>query len=156
MKPTRVVEPWAAAPLERFVAESGARLVLLMSPSGQVFAQHGFTRAVDVMAAAALGAGIVASTGEMARMMDETVFQALNHQGRRHGIFLAGFRLPRGPMLGLVVYGTDSSVGLVQLFFEELVADLAAAAPQETPSRPVLAANFERDLNESLATLFRT
>ena len=156
MKPTRVVEPWAADPLEKFVVESGARLVLLMSPSGQVFAQHGFTRAVDVMSAAALGAGIVASTGEMARMLEERAFQALNHQGERHGVFLAGFTLPRGPMLGLVVYGPDSSVGLVQLFFEELAQDLQRAAPAPAEQRPALAADFEKDLNESLATLFRT
>ena len=156
MKPARAVERWAADPLERFVGEAGARLVLLMSPSGQVFAQHGFTRAVDVMAAAALGAGIVASTGEMARMLDEQTFSALNHQGERHGIFLSGFTLPRGPMLGLVVYGPDSSVGLVQLFFEELAQDLERAAPAPVPHGPALAADFEKDLNESLATLFRT
>ena len=156
MKPTRVVEPWAAPPLGRFVAESAARLVLLMSPSGQVFAQHGFTRAVDVMSAAALGAGIVASTGEMARMVEEPSFAALNHQGAHHGIFLGSFTLPRGPMLALVVYGPDSSVGLVQLFFEELVRDLVQSAPAPAPARPALAADFENDLNESLATLFRT
>jgi hypothetical protein len=44
---------------------------------------------------------------------------------------------------------------LVQLFFEDLVADLEAAAPVVAPRGPVLAADFERDLNESLATLFR-
>ncbi|MEE8116590.1 MAG: hypothetical protein V3T28_05715, partial [Gemmatimonadales bacterium] len=66
MKPTRAVEPWILGPLERFVSEAGARLTLVMTPSGQVMAQHGFTRAVDVMSAAVLGAGIVASTSELA------------------------------------------------------------------------------------------
>ena len=111
MKPTRAVEPWVLEPLERFVIEAGARLTLLMTPSGQVLAQHGFTRAVDVMSAAALGAGIVASTGEMARMIEEPEFHALNHQGRHHGIWLAGCESPRGRLLVLVVYGPDSSGG---------------------------------------------
>ena len=155
MKLTKAVEPWVLDPLERFVMEAGARLTLLMTPSGQVLAQHGFTRAVDVMSAAALGAGIVASTSELARMLDEPAFQALNHQGRRHGIWLAGCDSPRGRLLVLVVYGPDSSVGLVQLFFEELVADLAAAAPTPEPRRQVLAADFERDLNASLSALFQ-
>jgi hypothetical protein len=53
------------------------------------------------------------------------------------------------------VYGPDSSVGLVQLFFEELAADLAAAAPPAPPRAPLLGQDFERDLNESLASLFR-
>jgi hypothetical protein len=151
----RVIEPWLREPLDRFLRETGARLALLMTPSGQVLAQYGFIRAVDVMAAAALGAGIAASTGEMARMIDERSFRALNHQSPRHGIFLAQFASPRGPLLALVVYGPDSSIGLVQLFFEQLVGDVAEAAPAAPPSAPVLPADFERDLNESLATLFR-
>lgn len=155
MKSTRAVEPWVLEPLERFVVEAGARLTLVMTPSGQVIAQHGFTRAVDVMAAAALGAGIVASTGELARMLEEAPFSALNQKGESHGIFLSGFDSVRGQMLVLVVYGTESSVGLIQLFFEELVEELRAAAPPPPERRAVLAADFERDLNESLATLFR-
>jgi hypothetical protein len=150
----RAVEPWTLEPLERFVAESGARLTLLMTPAGQVLAQYGFTRAVDVMSAAALGAAIVASTGEIARMLQEREFALLNHQGVQHGIFLGAFETPRGRLLALVVYGPDSSVGLVQLFFEELVRGLVAAAPVEEQPQAVLAANFEEELNRSLASLF--
>ena len=156
MSTTRAVEAWTIPPLERFVTEAGARLTLLMTPSGQVMAQFGFTRAVDVMAAAALGAAIVSSTAEIARMLEEPQFSVLNHQGVRHGIFMAGFNSPRGRLLALVVYGTNSSVGLVQLFFDDFVRELLAACPVVEERKPVLAENFERDLNESLATLFRT
>ena len=55
----------------------------------------------------------------------------------------------------LVVYDLHvSSLGLVQLFFEQLTADLQAASPQEGVSKQVLAADFERELSESLNTLF--
>jgi len=151
----RAVEDWTVGPLERFVNEAGARLTLIMTPAGQVLAQFGFTRAVDVMSAAALGAAIVSSTEEIARMLEEVHFTSLNHQGVRHGIFIAGFNTPRGRLLALVVYGTNSSVGLVQLFFDEFVRDLVAACPVPEEQKPVLAENFERELNESLATLFR-
>lgn len=155
MTTTKAVDPWTLEPLRRFVVEAGARLVLLTTPAGQVIAQHGFTRAVDVMAAAALGAAIVASTAEINRMLAEPKFRALTHQGVRHGIFLASFGTPRGPMLALVVFGSGSSIGLVQLFFEDLVRDLVAAAPFHEPKpKMVLTADFERDLNESLAALF--
>lgn len=154
MSETRVVEQWTLEPLDRFITEAGVRLVLLMTPSGQVLAQHGFMRAVDVMAAAALGAAITSSSGELARMLDGRAFTALNHQGQRHGIFLAGFETPRGRLLALVVYGTDSSLGLVQLFFGDLVRDLVAACPAPERPKRVLAEDFERDLNESLASLF--
>lgn len=150
----RTLEPWVAAPLEMFLAESSARIVLLMTTSGQVVAQHGFTRSLDVMAAAALGAGIIASTSEVARIMGSPQFGALVHQGGRQGVFLAGFDTPRGRWIGLVVFGGETSVGLVQLFFDRLARDLAAAAPAEAPRGPVLAENFERDLNASLHALF--
>lgn len=154
MRMTRVVEGWTLVPLERFVMESGARLTLLMTPAGQVLAQHGFTRAVDVMAAAALGAAIVSSTGEIAKLLGEAEFATLNHQGVHHGIFLTGFDTPGGRLLGLVVYGADSSVGIVELFFENLVEELVAASPAPETRKPVLAVDFEHELNESLGTLF--
>ena len=154
MRPTRAVESWTLSPLEGFVEESGARLTLLMTPAGQVLAQYGFTRAVDVMAAAALGAAICSSTTEIAKMLKEREFAALNHQGVRHGVFLGSFDTRRGRLLALVVYGPDSSLGLVQLFFEDLVAKLIAASPEKIEQKPVLAADFERELTQSLASLF--
>ncbi len=156
MSRTYAVDPWVEKPLEAFVDEAGARLAMLMTPAGQVIAQHGFTRAVDVMAAAALGAGIVASTGEVAKLLDEPLFSVLNHQGERHGILLAGFDTPRGRMVCLAVYGPESSPGLVQLFFEEFSRAVREACPAPEAPKQVLAADFERELNESLSALFRT
>jgi hypothetical protein len=151
----RAVESWTLQPLTDFVREAAVRLVLLMTPAGQVLAQSGFSRAVDVMSAAALGAAIIASTTEMARQMKQAPFAFLSHQGQRHGIFLASSVTGRGPVVALVVYDLDvSSVGLVQLFFEQLAADLAAASPKETVNKQVLAADFERELSNSLNALF--
>ena len=45
-----------------------------MTPAGQVLAQHGFSRAVDVMSAAALGAAIMATTEEIARQLRQPPF----------------------------------------------------------------------------------
>ena len=155
MTTVRAVETWTLEPLTTYVSEAGARLVLLMTPAGQVLAQSGFLRAVDVMASSALGAAIMASTAELARLMGEPPFAGLNHQGLRHGIFLSGFLTDRGPLIVLVVYDLDaSSLGLVQLFFEQLVADLRAASPKAGVPKQVLAADFERELNESLNSLF--
>src|SRR5438552_11970233 len=152
---TRAVETWTLEPLVKFVKEAGARLVLVMTSAGQVLAQHGFSRAVDVMSGAALGAAIMASTDEMARELRQPPFAALNHQGERHGIFLAALATGRGRLVALVVYDLDvSSLGLVQLFFEQLATDLQAASPNESVPKQVLAADFERQLSDSLNTLF--
>jgi len=152
---TRAVEAWTLEPLVKFVQEAGARLVLVMTSAGQVMAQHGFSRAVDVMSAAALGAAIIASTDEIARQLSQPPFAGLNHQGERQGIFLAGVPTARAKLVVLVVYELDvSSVGLVQLFFEQLAADLRAASPKDVVPKQVLAADFERELSDSLNTLF--
>ncbi len=150
----RSVEPWVAAPLAEFLRESSADLVLLMTSSGQVVAQHGFARSLDVMAAASLGAAIVASTGELARVMGVQAFGHVVHQGRSRSVLLAPFAMPRGTWIGLIVFDRETTVGLVQLFFRELGRALSVAAPATPPSRVVLAEQFEEELNASLRTLF--
>jgi predicted regulator of Ras-like GTPase activity (Roadblock/LC7/MglB family) len=150
----RAVEGWTLQPLTDFVREASVRLVLLMTPAGQVLAQFGFSRALDVMSAAALGAAIMASTGELARQLGQAPFAALNHQGQRHGIFLSSLATERGAVVVLAVYDLDvSSLGLVQLFFEQMAEELRAASPKQV-SKQVLAADFERELSDSLNTLF--
>ena len=150
----RALEPWVVEPLQEFLSESSARLTLLMTSSGQVVAQHGFSRSLDVMTAAALGAGIVASTEELARLMGSSRFEALVHNGVRQSCMLAAFTTPRGRWIGLVVIGPETSVGIVQLFFDQMIQQLVSAAPREQAPTPMLAENFESELNASLKALF--
>jgi predicted regulator of Ras-like GTPase activity (Roadblock/LC7/MglB family) len=152
---TTVVEPWAEAPLLRYVGQSSARLVVVMTPSGQVLAQHGFARAVDLMAAAALGAAIMAASKALAQQVGEESFGALYHAGQRHGILLAPCTTPRGSLIVLTVFGRETSIGLVDLFYEEFATALQRAAPADQVRGPVLAADFEADLNRNLTSLFR-
>ena len=67
---------------------------------------------------------------------------------------LAAFGTPRGRWIGLVVFGPETSVGLVQLFFDQMVQELVAAAPREQPRAEPLPENFERELDTSLKELF--
>jgi hypothetical protein len=150
-----VVESWIEGPLRQFVADAEVELALLLHPSGQVLAQHGFARAVDVMSACALAAGIHASAAELGRQLDGRPFRGLHHAGRGKQIFLAEAHSPRGPYIFLTVFGSQSSLGLVRLYFDSLVAALAAAAPPPVPpAGPALDEHFERDLNRNLAVLF--
>jgi hypothetical protein len=151
---TTVVESWAEGPLVKYVQQAGARLVLVMTPAGQVLAQHGFTRAVDLMSAAALGAAIMASSGALAQQLGERSFGSLFHAGLQHGIHLAACSTPRGSLIVLTVFGKETSIGLVELFFEEFAAALQQAAPAGAVRGPVLEADFEADLNRSLTSLF--
>ncbi len=151
----QVLEPWLAAPLDELVRESGARVTLIMTSAGQVIAQHGFTRSLDVMAAAALGAGILATTGELAHLIgDRADFGAVVHQGAQQGVWLAGFDTPRGRWVGLLVFGRESNAGLVRLFFNRFAAQVQQMAPPPARAREVLAEGFERELDASLRALF--
>jgi predicted regulator of Ras-like GTPase activity (Roadblock/LC7/MglB family) len=128
---------------------------VLLHPNGQVMAQHGFGRAVDVMSACALAAAINASASELGRQLEGNPFRELYHGGTKRQLFLAPATTKRGTYLLLTVFDAETSLGLVRLYFEQFCAALAAAAP--TPPRglgPVLDGNFEQELNQNLTALF--
>ena len=148
------VEPWIEAPLRAFVTDAQVQLALLLHPSGQVMAQHGFVRAVDVMSACALAAAIHASAGELGRQLEGKPFTGL-HAGTDRQLFLAEAKTPLGAYIFLTVFDQGSSLGLVRMYFEEFRVNLANAAPPPVgPQEPVLSANFEGELNRNLAALF--
>ena len=143
-----------AAPVERFVREAGLRLVLLINESGQVLAQHGFARALDVMGVASLGAGIHASSHALAVMLGEGGFRHLHQGGAIAQVFIGPFRTPAEDLIVIAVFGEDSSLGLVQVFFAEFVREVSAV-PGWSETRPTRdAASFERDLEAGLRTVF--
>jgi hypothetical protein len=154
MTKTAAVEAWAEGPMRSFVDDARVRLALLLHPSGQVIAQHGFARAVDVMSACALAAAIHASAGELGRQLEGRPFGGLHHAGRERQIFLAPAETPHGAFIFLTVFDTASSLGLVRLYFDEFRTRLAKAAPPKDERKVVLPEHFEGELNRNLAALF--
>ena len=150
---TAAVEAWAEGPMRSFVDDARVRLALLLHPSGQVIAQHGFARAVDVMSACALAAAIHASAGELGRQLEGRPFGGLHHAGRERQIFLAETPTPRGSYVLLTAFDRATSLGLVRVYYDEFRAALARAAAPDLPI-DAPAEDFERQLNRSLATLF--
>ncbi|MDQ3517743.1 MAG: hypothetical protein M3466_04960 [Gemmatimonadota bacterium] len=149
-----VAEAWVEEPLRRFVDDARVVFALLVHPSGQVMGQHGFTRAVDVMSACALAAAINASAGALGRELEARPFQELYHAGIERQIFLAEAATVNGSCVLITAFGRETSLGLVRLYFQEFRQALAAAAPSAAKASPVLAADFERELDRSMAVLF--
>jgi predicted regulator of Ras-like GTPase activity (Roadblock/LC7/MglB family) len=145
---------WVEAPLRRFVDEARVQVAVLLHPNGQVLGQFGFARSVDVMTACALSAAISASSAELGRQLDGKPFTALHYAGTARQIYLATVGLVGGSLILLAVFDDESSLGLVQLYFREFSAAIAAAAPDESDQEPALAADFERELNHNLAVMF--
>ncbi|HEV3051356.1 MAG TPA: hypothetical protein VGX50_13670 [Longimicrobium sp.] len=142
------------APVERFAREAGLRLVLLINESGQVLAQRGFARALDVMGVAALGAGIHASSRALAELLGQPGFGHLHQGGAQAQVFIGPFRTPAENLIVIAVFGEDSSIGLVQVFFAQFTGHVAAL-PGWSEVRPTAdARTFERDLEAGLENLF--
>ena len=148
-------EPWIEAPLRRYVDDARARMALLLHPSGQVLAQAGFTRAVDVASACALAAAAFATAGELGRQLDGRAFGGMHHAGSDKQFYLAHAHTARGAYICFTVFDSESSLGLVRMYFGDLCTELAEAAPRlESPRKPMLAVDFESELNANLNALF--
>jgi hypothetical protein len=149
-----VAATWVEAPLKRFVDEARVQLAVLLHPSGQVLGQFGFARSMDVMTACALSAAIHASSAELGRLLDGKPFTGVHYAGKARQIYLASVPIAGGALVVLAVFDDESSLGLVQLFFKEFCAELAAAAPPASADAPALGGDFERELNRNLAVMF--
>jgi hypothetical protein len=148
-------EPWIEAPLRRYVDDARARMALLLHPSGQVLAQAGFTRAVDVASACALAAAAFATAGELGRQLEGRAFGGMHHAGIEKQFYLAHAHTARGAFICFTVFDSESSLGLVRMYFGDLCTELAATAPRlESPRQPMLAVDFESELNANLNALF--
>ena len=143
-----------AGPVEKFAREAGVRLVLLINESGQVLAQRGFARALDVMGVAALGAGIHASSRAIAQLLGQRGFQHLHQAGAMGQVFIGAFRTPSEELILITVFGEDSSIGLVQVFYDELVSDVGRLPGWSTARPTGTAEQFERDLEAGLNHFF--
>ncbi|MBK7906642.1 MAG: hypothetical protein IPJ78_08750 [Gemmatimonadetes bacterium] len=149
-----VMVGWADGPLKRYVDDARLQFTVLMHRSGQVLAQHGFQSRMDVQTACALSAAINATADSLGTMIDGAPFRGLHYAGAARQMHLAQLHVGDGVLLLLSVFDRESSLGIVQLYLDELHAALAASAPADEDAPPALAEDFERDLNTNLAALF--
>jgi predicted regulator of Ras-like GTPase activity (Roadblock/LC7/MglB family) len=149
-----VAEPWVAAPLKRL--QEDARLIsgVLLYPSGKAVGQFGFSQAADVMSVCALTSAINASARELGRQLDGKPFYEMHHAGAERQVFMARCSAGSQKFLFVGVFDSESSLGVVEIYFEEFQKSLAAVRPvADVPAiRP--SGDFEGELNRSLDKLF--
>jgi predicted regulator of Ras-like GTPase activity (Roadblock/LC7/MglB family) len=137
-------------PIADFVRESRVRISLLINGSGQVLAQHGFTRSYEVMNVASLAAAAHASARALAELTGARAWTHLHHAGKERQLFLAPVRTPVTELILVAIFDHDSSLGLVQLFFEQLTAKVARLPEFQQRIAETTQQHFERDLEASL------
>lgn len=141
-------------PVREFVREARVRIALLVNGAGQVLAQHGFTKSYEVVNVAALAAAAYAAAREIGTLTGNGRWDHLHHAGATRQIFLAPFGTPTGELILVAIFDNDSSLGLVQLFFDNLAKEVAAL-PEFSEALPTSnQAEFERDLEAGLETVF--
>lgn len=137
-------------PIATFVRESRVRITLLINGSGQVLAQHGFTRSYEVMNVASLAAAAHASAGALADMSGARRWTHMHHAGRERQLFVAPVRTPVGELILVAIFDSETSLGIVQLFFEQLGNTIRQLPAFQHRLNSTTQASFERDLEAGL------
>jgi hypothetical protein len=140
-------------PMLTFIRESRVRIALLVNGAGQVLAQHGFTRSYEVMNVASLAAATHSSSRALAELTAAPRWDHLYHGGKERQLFLAPLRTPIEELIVVAIFDADSSLGIVQLFFEALEKEIAALPEFRVTYEGTDQANFERDLEAGLEYL---
>src|SRR2546427_12915880 len=109
------------AVMARLRLDSAARLVVLVDKDGQQIAVHGELGELDSTRLASLAAGNVAATGGMAKLIGESEFPTLSHEGEKESIHICVI----GRVLLVVVFDDRSSLGLVKLRSKQISHELA-------------------------------
>lgn len=140
-------------PMKAFVREARVRTAILVNQSGQVLAHHGFTRGLPVGDVAALAAATHASAHALAELTGSGRWMHLHHEGRQHQLFLAPFEANDNDLILVAIFDRDSTLGLVQLFFDRLVEAIHEIPELRERLPRGDAAAFERDLEAGLERL---
>ena len=108
--------------LQRFLYESNSRCALLVDRAGQLVATVGETPTFDATAFASLTAADFSANDQLARLIGETDFTTLFHQGERESMYLAD--VARRIIL-VVLFDNRTTLGLVRLKLRGIVDELA-------------------------------
>ena len=108
--------------LQRFLFDSNARCALLVDRTGQLVATVGEQPTFDPTAFATLTAADFSANDQLARLIGETDFNSLFHQGEKESMYLAD--IARRVIL-VVLFDNRTTLGLVRLKMKVVVDELA-------------------------------
>ncbi len=103
--------------LDEMLEQSRAESALLISrDDGSLISARGFVSSLDTTSLAALAAAAFASGRELARLIGETEFSVLFHQGKREHIHV---NLAGDHVLLMVLFNDLTTVGMVRICARE-------------------------------------
>lgn len=141
--------------IDRLLHESGARCALLVDRGGQLLQSVGERPDFDATSFATLAAADYGANDQLARLLGESDFSSLFHQGERDSLLLADVA---GRAVLVVIFDTRTTPGLVRLRLRATVDELshlvaamtARDAASGVPRPPLLA-----DADDEIDRLFQ-
>ncbi|MCX6827974.1 MAG: roadblock/LC7 domain-containing protein [candidate division Zixibacteria bacterium] len=107
--------------LARLLKGAEAKCALMVDKDGHLITRQGFTHSLDTTALAALLAGSFASTKEIARLVGESEFSVLFHQGKKDHIHMS---LVGDRSIMAVIFDDRTTIGMVRLYAKETAVEL--------------------------------
>ena len=107
--------------LGKMLKGAEAKCALLVDKDGHLITRQGFTHSLDTTALAALLAGSFASTKEIARLVGESEFSVLFHQGKKDHIHMS---LVGDRSIMVVIFDDRTTIGMVRLYAKEAATEL--------------------------------
>jgi predicted regulator of Ras-like GTPase activity (Roadblock/LC7/MglB family) len=124
------------ASMTTLLRESGAKCAVLVDQDGQCITQRGFTQHIDTEALAALVAGSFASTRAMAKLVGESEFTVLFHQGAKDSIHNI---LVDDDTILCVIFDDRTTIGMVRLYAKSSAAQITEILIHERQALAVVA-----------------
>jgi predicted regulator of Ras-like GTPase activity (Roadblock/LC7/MglB family) len=137
-------------PMKTFVRDSRVRTAVLVNQSGQVLAHHGFGRSYDIGNVATLAAAAHSSAHALAELTGAGRWMHLHHAGEENQLFLAPFSTASEQLVLVAIFDQESTLGLVQLFFDRLTEAIREIPELGRPLATGDMESFESDLEAGL------
>jgi predicted regulator of Ras-like GTPase activity (Roadblock/LC7/MglB family) len=135
--------------LQQFLYDSNARCALLVDRSGQLVATVGEQPQFDPTAFATLTAADFSANDQLARLIGETEFTSLFHQGEQESMYLVD--IARRVIL-VILFDNRTTLGLVRLKVKQIVEELSRLftamfqRSRESAAPPNILAGAEDDI----------
>jgi predicted regulator of Ras-like GTPase activity (Roadblock/LC7/MglB family) len=137
--------------LQAFLYESNARCALLVDRSGQLVASVGEQPDFDPTAFATLTAADFSANDQLARLIGETEFNSLFHQGEQESMYLVD--ISRRVIL-VVLFDNRTTLGLVRLKVKATVEELTRLfvalfqrSREENATRPNILSGADEEID---------
>lgn len=144
--------------LTKLLKGAEAKCALLVDKDGHLITRQGFTHSLDTTALAALLAGSFASTKEIARLVGESEFSVLFHQGKKDHIHMS---LVGERSIMVVIFDDRTTIGMVRLYSKETAAELAkiftalANRRDGEAAAPTVTEDFAASAGDKLDDIFK-